>query len=690
MTTRTHPSASQEEMARPDPHPTQRSGSQPPGELNTSFSFPAGSGSAPGSPLEYREPLPLMDTVLQKRQRSRSKSKETARAPIPPKSLMDLIALTISMAGAQVTWTVELGYGTPFLRDLGLSSTLTSLVWLAGPLSGLIAQPLIGAISDSSTSKYRRRYWVAMSTFVLFFAAIGLAFAIPIADIIVSFFRVRPPIAEPSWDNSVRQTAIGIAIVCFCLLDFALNALQASLRNLLLDVTPAEQLTTANAWHGRMIHAGNIIGFALGGVLLENWPVLRWFGGDQFRKVCIVTMVILGGTVWATLATQEEREKEVDLLKREGGRFMDVVKTIYTAALNLPRPVRRVCYVQLCAWVGWFPFLFFGTTWMGVVMSEETGRDPNKDEATTAGDRAMLIYSIVAVAAGTILPFLASRDKRLLLPELPVDPNNPEAAADAELHRVRELVRQWRAEAARDGKPLKLPRMPFMLRNIWTGALLLYACLMFSTFFIRTVAAATVVIALLGICWAVACWVPFAIIMEYLKEMDDSATSNRIAAASGNGASSSRPGHSRVYSTPAHPVRRIRPSTGPHPGERTALLRRYSMNMTESEMNSTELNVEGSGSVAGGTILGIHNLAIVFPQFFVSIAASIIFNVVDGSQNSDTLYLGKNGVSWVLRFGGVAVLIGAAISRRVPPTKTEKAMRKRLAEMEEEENAGTP
>lgn len=32
---------------------------------------------------------------------------------------------------------------------------------------------------------------------------------------------------------------------------------------------------------------------------------------------------------------------------------MDVVKTIYHAALNLPRPIRRVCYVQLCAWVGW-------------------------------------------------------------------------------------------------------------------------------------------------------------------------------------------------------------------------------------------------------------------------------------------------------------------------------------------------
>ena len=39
-------------------------------------------------------------------------------------------------------------YGTPFLLSLGLSEQLTSLVWLAGPISGLIAQPVIGSYLD--------------------------------------------------------------------------------------------------------------------------------------------------------------------------------------------------------------------------------------------------------------------------------------------------------------------------------------------------------------------------------------------------------------------------------------------------------------------------------------------------------------------------------------------------------------
>lgn len=82
----------------------------------------------------------------------------------------------------------ELGYGTPYLLSLGLSEQLTSLVWLAGPISGLVAQPLIGAISDSSTSRYRRRYWIVAATILLVFSGLGLAFTEPVAGALVDLF----------------------------------------------------------------------------------------------------------------------------------------------------------------------------------------------------------------------------------------------------------------------------------------------------------------------------------------------------------------------------------------------------------------------------------------------------------------------------------------------------------------------
>ena len=86
----------------------------------------------------------------------------------------------------------------------------------------------------------------------------------------------------------------------------------------------------------------------------------------------------------------------------------------------------------------------------------------------------------VAIAAGIVLPHLSRRDVRLLAP-------SDEEDEDAELARLRDTVRRWKVEAARKGKPLRLPIMPFLLRNVWMGAMLLFSLVTASTFFITQV-----------------------------------------------------------------------------------------------------------------------------------------------------------------------------------------------------------
>ncbi len=79
--------------------------------------------------------------------------------------------------------------------------------------------------------------------------------------------RVAVRDSHPNSFPQARSVAIGFAVVSFYVLDFALNGLQASLRNLLLDVAPANQLNAGNAWHSRMTNAGNIIGYGFGSLL---------------------------------------------------------------------------------------------------------------------------------------------------------------------------------------------------------------------------------------------------------------------------------------------------------------------------------------------------------------------------------------------------------------------------------------
>jgi solute carrier family 45 protein 1/2/4 len=190
---------------------------------------------------------------------------------------------------------------------------------------------------------------------------------------------------------------------------------------------------------------------------------------------------------------------------------------------------------------------------------------------------------------------------------------------------------------------------------------------------VTTVVQATIIVALVGISWAVAVWVPFAIIMELLKETknpnddEDRIPTDYVRRPSA---------HLRALSQPTIPRRE-------GGDERQPLLRRRSYDEYEQGNEST---VEEK-PVAGGTILGVHNLAIVAPQFIVSLMASLIFRIVDSNgvsnpENEGTYY-GKNGVAWVLRFGGFCTLIGAMLARRVPPTATEKEMRRRLGEMRE-------
>ncbi|CAD6576865.1 MAG: hypothetical protein TREMPRED_001789 [Tremellales sp. Tagirdzhanova-0007] len=665
-----------------------------------------------------------------RRNRSRSKSRNQADGPGKKEkekggsmSMWKMMALTVSMGGGQIAWTVELGYGTPFLLSLGLSEQLTSLVWLAGPVSGLVAQPLIGAISDSSSSRFRRRYWIVTATLLLILSGLGLAFTEPIAKSLVDLFGGGQGDWDPRSARLVSVTREAERVPSYAPagkrnVDWSRGSpvwslypsLQASLRNLVLDVTPGEQLAAANAWHGRFNHLGNIVGFTMGYLNLNDVPIIRLVGGGQFRKVCIVALLLMTITVWVTCWTQEEDERE-NIFGERRSKFSDIVHTIYEAVLHLPKPVRRVCIVQIAAFMGWFPFLFYSTTYVAEVMANELGREPDIDKATRAGSLALLIYSFVAIVAGTVLPYLASRDRRLLKPATEknvVDEDEDEDEEDGELERIRDMVKQWKAEAARNGRPMKLPTMPFMLRNIWTAGLLLFAAVMASTFFITKVWQATIAIAIVGICWAIACWAlhsssfrlldALSIIMEFLKEMDDSSKPNQRSnnqrapntAPPEHAIHSTVPGlrplHARAASTPIGPWR-SQPNSPARFDERTPLSRSYST--ADLETVEESLEYKGSGPVAGGTIMGIHNLAIVFPQFIIAVVASVIFNLADDdssvtSPSSETGHAGKNGVAWVLRFGGFMALLGALISRKVPPTKTEKAMRRRLAEMREE------
>lgn len=103
---------------------------------------------------------------------------------------------------------------TPYLLNLGLTKSQTSLVWIAGPLSGIITQPVVGVLADSNKSKWGRRSpYIGIGTIIVAAALLTLGWTKEIVSALV-----------PIDSDFNRTLIILVAVLALYATDFAINA----------------------------------------------------------------------------------------------------------------------------------------------------------------------------------------------------------------------------------------------------------------------------------------------------------------------------------------------------------------------------------------------------------------------------------------------------------------------------------
>ena len=211
-----------------------------------------------------------------------------------PMNLLSLTALSVCFLGIQFAWTIEMAYGSPFLLELGLSRSLMSLVWMAGPISGLIAQPFFGSLSDRCTLKLGRR-----RPFIL-----GGTLATILSMLTIGHSQDLLSMGSTSTaTSSYRTFAILIAVFGFWIMDFAINVIMASCRALVVDVVPPEQQQTANAFASFLLGCGNILGYFTCNLSMTS---LLPFLGTQMKGLCYVGSFVLLLCIVCTSCTVTE------------------------------------------------------------------------------------------------------------------------------------------------------------------------------------------------------------------------------------------------------------------------------------------------------------------------------------------------------------------------------------------------
>jgi maltose/moltooligosaccharide transporter len=100
----------------------------------------------------------------------------------PRLSLARILEMNLGFLGLQFSFGLQQGNMGPIYSYLGADESQLPVLGLAGPITGLIIQPLIGAMSDRTTSKWGRRTPYFLFGAVL--CALGL-FAMPLASSIL-------------------------------------------------------------------------------------------------------------------------------------------------------------------------------------------------------------------------------------------------------------------------------------------------------------------------------------------------------------------------------------------------------------------------------------------------------------------------------------------------------------------------
>jgi solute carrier family 45 protein 1/2/4 len=266
----------------------------------------------------------------------------------------------------------------------------------------------------------------------------------------------------------------------------------------------------ANSMASRVLGVGNIIGYVAGNIDLPKH--LWFFGNTQFKVLCVIASLALGSTVALSIGTVRERDASLEGPPPKGrGGLIAFFKQVFKSIRRLPPQTRKVCEVQFFAWVGFFPQLFYSSSYIGdIYVQPFLEANPNMtpeeidklyEKATRVGTFALLIYAITSLATNVFLPFLIAPSY--------------DSPANASL-------RAQRGQHTRLSRFLDHLVIPWLtLRRAWLIAHLIFATCMFSTLFVRSVGGATALIGIVGVSWALTLWAPFAIISAEISKLEE-------------------------------------------------------------------------------------------------------------------------------------------------------------------------
>lgn len=248
--------------------------------------------------------------------------------------------------GLQFAWQMRIILSGPVTEGLGASPFIYGLIWLAGPFTGMVVQPLVGALSDKTVSPLgRRRPYLLGGALLASLALLIFPNSGGIAEGLASLTGLHLP----------AVTGLLIAAIMIWVIDACVNVAQGPYRALIPDVVPEEQYSIANSYISLAIGLGSV-------VAAGTAPFLKWAFGYQMTIPAQFVMAALAftlGMIWTCITIKEgkrEYENKQETVQNNVS-FWQSLKEFFA----LSPEVSKICTMQFFTWIGTMCMMIFFT-----------------------------------------------------------------------------------------------------------------------------------------------------------------------------------------------------------------------------------------------------------------------------------------------------------------------------------------
>lgn len=251
--------------------------------------------------------------------------------------------------GLQFAWQMRIILSGPVTESLGASPFIYGLIWLAGPFTGMVVQPIVGALSDKTVSPFGRRRPYLLGGAILASLALWI---FPNSASVADFLQKITGIHLPA------LTALLIAAIMIWVIDACVNVAQGPYRALIPDIVPEEQYSLANSYISLAIGLGSVIAAGTA-------PFLKWAFNYQMSIPAQFVMAALAftlGMLWTCITikehqTKKEMVKEAAVANVKEDTFLDSLKNFFA----LSPEVSKICTMQFFTWIGTMCMMIFFT-----------------------------------------------------------------------------------------------------------------------------------------------------------------------------------------------------------------------------------------------------------------------------------------------------------------------------------------